>query len=135
MTISRRTVLFVDDEPNILNALRRTLHNEPYKKIFEDIGTKALKTIEEEEIHVVVSDMFMLGMDGHELLRKAKEIRPEIVSIILSASDDKESILNAVTGGNVDRYLLKPWDEEELKYTIRQAIEQYDMQKEDPKTV
>lgn len=125
-----RTVLFVDDEKEILNSLRRLLRTEQYNLLFAQNGVEALHLIEKEDVHVIVTDLGMPEMDGLELLRQVQERFNEIIRLVFSGRGGRESILNAINGGNVYRYVVKPWDNMELKLIVRQAIEQFDFQQE-----
>lgn len=125
--MTERTVLCVDDEPNILQALKRLLRREPYTLLTADDPVAALKLIEAQPVHVVISDQRMPGMSGTELLRKAKEVRPHAVRVILSGYADVDAIAEAINQGQISRFLAKPWHDEDLKLTVRQCIEQYDL--------
>jgi len=125
-----RTVLFVDDEIEILNSLKRLLRAEPYQSFFAESGQEALGILEREAIHVIVTDLGMPEMDGLTLLKQVQERYPDIIRLVLSAHGDRDSILNAINRGNVYRYIYKPWDNVELKLTIKQAIDQFNLQQE-----
>lgn len=126
----KRTVLFVDDERDVLNSLRRLLRPEAYRTIFAQGGQEALDLLEEENIHVLVTDMRMPGMDGLTLLKQVEQKHPDIIRLVLSGRGDSKSILNAINIGSAYRYLVKPWDNRELKIIIRQAIEMYSLRVE-----
>jgi PAS domain S-box-containing protein len=121
--MEEQTVLFVDDEPPVLNSLKRVVRTEPYRCLFAQSGQEALALMEQEDIHVIVSDLRMPGMDGFTLLSHIKEKFPHTVSLVLSGLQDKESIFEAIKRGHLYRYILKPWDNSELKIVVRQAIE------------
>jgi len=111
-------ILFVDDEPNILDGLRRMLRimRREWEMSFAESGTDALKILEEKNIDVIVSDMKMPGMDGAELLKIVREKHPHIIRINLSGYSEKEMIMKSV--GTAHQYLSKPCDPELLKNTI-----------------
>jgi len=123
--MEKRTVLFVDDEGAVLNSLKRLLRSEPYESLFAQSGQEALDLLERENIQVIVTDLSMPEMDGLTLLMHIKQKHPDIIRLVLSAHGDRDSILDAITRGNVYRYILKPWDNTELKLTVRQAIERH----------
>ncbi len=125
-----RAVLFVDDEPGLLNSLKRIFRTEPYESFFAGGGKEALDLLKKENIHVIVTDLTMQEMDGQTLLKKVKQTHPDIIRLVLSVHDDRDSILDATNTGNVYRYILKPWDNTELKLTVRQAIEVFNLQQE-----
>ena len=120
------TVLFVDDEKNMLSSLEYNLVREPYKKLFALNAEEALAILSREIVHVVVSDMRMPGMDGLALLTKVKSIYPETIRIILSAFTDVPQIINSINSGEIFRYITKPiQDPAEFRRTVRDAIDYY----------
>lgn len=114
-------ILFVDDEPNILDGLRRTLRTmrHEWQMFFAVGGAEALNIISEKNIDVVVTDMKMPGMDGSQLLQKISGQYPHIVRIILSGYAEKETIMKSV--GVAHQYLSKPCDSEMLRETVNRA--------------
>lgn len=118
----RPKILFVDDEVNVIDALRRSLH--PYKKdwdlYFVTSGTEALELMSKIEINVVVSDMRMPGLNGAELLLKVKEKHPEVIRIILSGHSDEEMIMSSVLTAH--QYLSKPCHTDQLIDTIQNTF-------------
>jgi serine/threonine-protein kinase len=114
-------VLFVDDEERILNALQALL-----KASFEVItapgGEQALEALKAGPMDVVVTDQRMPGMPGVELLRRAREIAPDTVRILLTGYSDLASIVGSINEGEIYRFVGKPWDNEELATTLREAV-------------
>jgi len=125
-----KTVLFVDDEHQVLNALRRLLRAEPYESLFAQGCREALDLLDMKAIHVIVTDLSMPEMDGFQLLKQVEKTHPETVRLVLSARDDRASVLDAIKCGSLYRYILKPWDGKELKSVIRQAIDVFNLQEE-----
>ena len=125
-----RSVLFVDDEANILNSLRRLLRSEAYQSLFARSGKEALHFLESESIHVIIADLGMPDMDGLALLKQVEQKYPDTIRLVLSGLHDSDSILDAINRGNVYRYILKPWDDMELKLIVRQAIDLFSLQQE-----
>ena len=123
----RPTILFVDDEENILSALVRLFRKEDYEIITATSGMDALKIMEEKDISVVVSDNRMPGMTGIDLLAKAKEISPDAMRIMLTGYSDLEAAIAAINKGEVYRFITKPWNDEELKLTVMQSLEHRDL--------
>jgi two-component system, NtrC family, response regulator HupR/HoxA len=122
-----RTVLFVDDEAQILGSLRRGLIDEPYNSLFANSGKEALKMMEESEVHVLVTDMRMPEMSGLELLKIAKERYPQTVRIVLSGYTQVSTLLTAINQGEIFKYITKPWKlEEEFKPSVLAAIQFYE---------
>lgn len=125
-----RTILFVDDERAVLNSLERVLRSEPYASLFGQSGQEALDLLDTESVHVIVTDLCMLEMDGLALLKQVEQKYPDIIRMVLSVHGDRDSILDAINKGSVYRYILKPWDNTELKLIVRQAIDLFDLQEE-----
>ncbi len=128
--MENRTVLFVDDEKNVLTSLKRLLHKEPYQSLFAPSGQEALELMEKEKVHVIVSDLRMPDMTGHTLFKKVRDRYPDVVRLILSAAADKDTVLNTIGGGLVYRYIIKPWNEKSIKEIIRHAIKMFDLLEE-----
>ena len=127
----RATVLFVDDEENILNSLRRGLIDEDYHCIFASNGPQALELLKKEPVSVIVSDMRMPGMDGLTLLKEVKEKYPKTVRIVLSGYAQLQQIIVTVNQADIFKFILKPWKlEEEFKGVIHQALEYHRLQEE-----
>lgn len=114
-------VLFVDDEKNILKAIKRTFLNEPFKLYFADNGEKGLNILKKKDIHIVVVDMYMPGMKGDEFIKAASKIKPECIKLVLSGKGDLHNILSAIAAGEIKDYILKPWDSNDLVEKIKGA--------------
>jgi response regulator RpfG family c-di-GMP phosphodiesterase len=118
-------ILFVDDEPNVLDGYRRTLRKD-YDVHIAEGGENGLATIEHEgPFAVVVSDMRMPGMDGVQFLRRVKEIAPEAVKMMLTGNADQQTAMDAVNEGSIFRFLTKPCPSETLVLTLNAGLEQY----------
>jgi len=115
-------VLLVDDERPVLKSLQRVLADEPYAVRTCDDPQEALARIEENPPAVVVADYYMPKMTGAQFLQKVREIDDSIVRLILTGKPDVVAVLEAVRLGSVYRFLLKPWDSDELKMSLRQAL-------------
>ncbi len=116
-----KKVLFVDDEPKLLDGLRRMLRvmRNDWEMAFAANGREALDILESKPFNVVVTDMRMPGMDGTELLNKIKELHPQVVRIVLSGHSEKEMVMKTV--GLAHQYLSKPCDADSLRATISRA--------------
>lgn len=128
--MKNRTVLFVDDDRITLKALERTMQAEPYRSLFAQGGSKAQEVMAAEPVDLVVTDLMMPEVDGMLLLDWAQVEYPDTMRVVLSALSDTASILEAINDGSVYRYIVKPWNREELKITIRQALELFEIQEE-----
>jgi len=116
-----KRVLFVDDEPNILQGLRRMLRGmrKEWDMQFAGSAEEALEMFSEQPFDIVISDMRMPGMDGADLLSKIKELHPDSIRIILSGHSEKEAVMKSV--GPTHQYLAKPCDADVLRATIEKA--------------
>lgn len=120
-------VLAVDDEPGILNSLRRVFHGEQFKFYSAVSGKEALELLQGlTDVAVIISDQRMPQMNGAEFLKKAGPLAPDAIKIMLTAYSDFESTINAVNEGGATHFLLKPWNEDQLLNTVRTAIDFYD---------
>ncbi len=125
------TILFVDDEVRLLRSIERGLLDEPYHLLFAESGKDALKLLEENEVHIIVTDMRMPEMSGLDLLRIVKEKYPHIVRIVLSGYTQVTTLLTAINQGEIFRFITKPWKmEEEFKSVLRQAVDYHKLQAE-----
>ncbi|WP_350344017.1 response regulator [Proteinivorax tanatarense] len=119
-------VLFVDDEVNVLNSIKRGLIDEDYNCLFASSGKEALEIMAENEISVIVSDMRMPKMDGLKLLKEVSKQSPETVKIILSGYTQLQQILTTINQVDVFKFITKPWKmESEFKVIINQALDYY----------
>jgi response regulator RpfG family c-di-GMP phosphodiesterase len=122
-------ILFVDDDPNVLAAFQRNL-----RKQFEFdtalSGTEALAMLQEcGPYGVIVADMQMPGMNGIELLTKAREMAPDTVRVMLTGNADQQTAVEAVNQGAVFRFLTKPCPPDQLKSTLETSVKQYELVK------
>lgn len=103
------TILFVDDEINILNSLKRGLIDEDYDCIFTTSPEKALEILENQTVNVIVSDMRMPGMNGLEFLKIVKDRWPKTVRIVLSGYAQLSQVVVTINQADIFRFILKPW--------------------------
>lgn len=129
--MAERTVLFVDDDEIVLRSLQRGLLDEPYNQLFANSGEQALEILREQDVHVLVTDMRMPGMDGLELLTIVGQEYPDIVKMVLSGYAQTSDLMTAIYQEGVFRFVPKPWKlEADLKGLIRKAFDEYELQKE-----
>jgi DNA-binding NtrC family response regulator len=129
------SILIVDDDINVLAALKRALLEEPYEyKIHTaNNGVDGLNILKENKIKLVISDEKMPGMSGTEFLAAVKKLFPETIRIMLTGHASIQAAMKAVNNGEIYRFFAKPWDDIELKLAIRSAIEKYDLEAENRK--
>lgn len=123
------SVLIVDDEPNIANALKRVFRHENYRVLTAVNGKEALEVLKKEECQLVISDFMMPMMNGAVLLRKIKDLYPEMIRIMITGHADTEAVMAAIKDGAVYKFILKPWNDDDLRVTVALALEQYDLVK------
>lgn len=122
-----QTILIVDDEENVRNSLVRLLKADQYKVLQAEHPKQALDTLMEQPVSVVLSDYIMPGMNGLDFLKSVKRSYPDTVRMILTGQGDMKAVVDAINEGEVYRFILKPWDNNELRVTIRRAIEQREL--------
>ncbi len=123
-------ILIVDDELNVVTALKRALLEEPYEVHSAQNGIEALEILKSEQFKVIISDERMPVMDGAELLSIARERYPNTIRMMLTGHASLEATVAAVNRGEVYRFFTKPWNDVELLMAIRTAIEKYDLEAE-----
>lgn len=128
-------LLLVDDETDLLKALRRMLtralqEEKPAIETFDD-PRAALERAAEVSFDLVISDFRMPPMDGVAFLKRFREIQPDAMRLILSATTDFSTVMNAVNEAEIHRYLVKPWVDEELAATVREALQRRQQLQED----
>ena len=117
------TVLCVDDEPNILSALRRLFRPCGYRVLVAESGAQGLEILRSEPVDLVISDMRMPHMDGAQFLKAVKQEWPETVRILLTGYADIGSTIEAINQGEIYRYITKPWTDGDMLVTVRQALD------------
>ena len=127
MNPEQHTVLCVDDEENILNSLKRLLRKESYKLMTARSGTEGLKLLEENDVNLVICDQRMPGMSGIDLMAQVNAEYPDVIRIVLTGYTDVDAITESINKGHIYKFLLKPWNDQNLKMEIRQALEQYEL--------
>ncbi len=128
--MKQRTILIVDDEENILKAIQRTLRKESYKIFTAPGGQEGLKLLEMRDFDLVISDQNMPGMDGVTFLQKVKTEQPQTLTIMLTGAKEIHVAMQAINEAGVYKFIMKPWDDNDLKVTIRRALESLDLVRE-----
>lgn len=125
--MSNPRILLVDDEENVLKSLLRIFKGIKYDIYTAFSGAEGIKMIKNRNFHLIISDYRMPEMNGVEFLKKARDISPDTIRIILTGNADIETAISAINEGNVYKFLLKPWDTETLKIDIKRSLEYYDL--------
>ncbi|MGB3535389.1 MAG: diguanylate cyclase [Microcoleaceae cyanobacterium] len=131
--MSKPVIICIDDEPTILDSLKRELRSAVGDQCLIELaegGAEALELIHDlksqrQEVAVVLSDYIMPGMKGDELLRKIHEQSPKTLKILLTGQADLPAIGNAIKYAKLYRYVAKPWESEDLKLTVNEAVYSY----------
>lgn len=125
-TAAQPVILFVDDEPNILRTLQRLMMDEGYEIVTATSGDAALQLLRDGlRPAVVISDQRMSGMSGVEFLAEVRRLKPDCIRMILTGYADIDAVVDAINLGEVYRYILKPWENDDLKHAIAAAVERH----------
>ncbi len=125
-----RVLLLVDDEANILSALRRLLRSDGYRILTAGNGPDGLALLSANPVDVILSDQRMPGMTGVEFLSLAKTGYPDTIRMVLSGYTELQSVTDAVNEGAIYKFLTKPWDDDKLRGHIREAFERKELAEE-----
>jgi len=125
--MERHTILVVDDEKLILNSIKHVLRSENYHLLTAQSGIEGLKLLKKHNVQLVISDQKMPKMTGVEFLKQVKVLYPEILTIMLTAVDETKIAIDAINEAGVYKFILKPWENNDLKITIRRALESLEL--------
>jgi putative nucleotidyltransferase with HDIG domain len=129
--LSKRTVLFVDDDVSILHAVRKLFPDEAAVRLLvASSGEEALEIVRKEDMWLVVSDIHMPGISGIELLERIRHISPKAVRILMTAHADLQTAIDAINISEAFRFIVKPWDNDELKSIVNEALERSEVVRE-----
>lgn len=117
---TKYTVLFVDDEPRVTSALKAIFRRE-YNVLIANSGMEALDVLEQQKVHVIVSDQRMPQILGNELLAIVSKRHPQTMRILLTGFMDKQAIVDLINEGEVYRFINKPWDNQEMRDVVANA--------------
>lgn len=118
-------VLLVDDERNVLQALKRLLREEDCELLLADGGAAAVEILNSREIAVIVCDQRMPGLTGAEVLAEAYRLQPDAIRITLTGHTDVAAAQASVNKGHVAQFLFKPWDDAQVRTIVRNGIATY----------
>ena len=124
------SILLVDDEQSVISALRRALMEESYDIFTANSGTEGLSIMKSNRIKLVISDEKMPGMTGTEFLTTVKNLFPSTIRIMLTGHANIQSAMSAVNNGEIYRFFAKPWDDLEIKLSIKSAIDKFNIEEE-----
>ena len=118
----QKTLLLLDDDANILKALKRTLRRDGYHILSTTKVSEAFSMLAENEVEVIISDQRMPEMSGTEFFSQVKAIYPNTVRIVLSGYTDLKSVTDAINQGSIYKFLTKPWDDSHIREHVHQAF-------------
>ncbi|WP_156970652.1 EAL domain-containing protein [Andreprevotia chitinilytica] len=122
----KRTVLLVDDEPGVRASLRRMLKGEALELLEAESAAAAYDLLAAHEVGIILSDYWMPGEDGVTFLSKVRQMYPKTIRILLTGSTSPDTFTTAINRGEIFRFLTKPWDEAEVRNTLREAVQRYE---------
>ncbi len=125
--MGEHTLLFVDDEENIQRSLQRVFRKEGYNLLTASSGKEGLEKVVQTKVDLILSDQRMPGMSGVEFLREVRKTSPDTVRIILTGYADVQAAMDAINQGEVYRFITKPWNDQDLKLTVKRALQQRDL--------
>ncbi len=124
-TVTEVRILFIDDDPAILNSLRRFLRKEEYQQYFAASGQEALDLMARQPIDIIVTDLRMPAMTGFELIVEVKRRYPSILRLILSATSDIGQTIELINSAEVFRFITKPLEPQPFKKILMEAVDHY----------
>ncbi|MBL0169079.1 MAG: response regulator [Propionivibrio sp.] len=117
-----RTLLLVDDEPDILNSLKRLLRRSGYRILTAGSAAEGLELLALNSVQVIVSDQRMPNMSGSEFLGRVKILYPDSMRIVLSGYTEVAALTDAINRGAIYKFVTKPWNDDDLRRVIREAF-------------
>ncbi|MBS4099543.1 MAG: EAL domain-containing protein [Sulfuricella sp.] len=126
-----RVLLLVDDEANVISALKRVLRRDGYHILTAGSGEEGLELLAKHSVGVIVSDQRMPSMTGIEFLSKVKVMYPDIVRMVLSGYTEVNTMTEAINRGAIYKFLTKPWEDEPLRATIKEAFLRYETERDE----
>ena len=125
VTWMSETVLFVDDEENILRSIERLFMDKDLTLRSVTNAKSALSVLQQEDVAVIVSDNMMPGMSGLDLLYQVRDISPSTVKVLMTAYADLGTAVEAINKSEIFRFVLKPWDNNELEWVVEESLARY----------
>jgi response regulator RpfG family c-di-GMP phosphodiesterase len=133
----QHTLLFVDDEKSIIKSLQRLFRKEGYDVLTASGGKEALEVLKTNDrpVSLIISDQRMPEMEGAQFLEQSKQFCPDAARFLLTGYSDMDAVIHAVNRGEIQRYLTKPWNDDDLLLQVRQALEHIELQYENRRLV
>jgi PAS domain S-box-containing protein/diguanylate cyclase (GGDEF)-like protein len=127
-----RTLLYVDDEVNLLAAIRREMRHKGYRVLAAASAAEAFEILATVEVGVILCDQRMPGMSGTEFLSRVKHMYPDVTRMVLSGYTDLQSVTDAVNHGAIFKFLTKPWVDDELAEAVRDGFSAFESKRAAP---
>jgi DNA-binding NtrC family response regulator len=125
MSVEKHCLLVVDDEPDVCDSVHDLLRRE-FRVLKAHGADEGMRMMQEEEVHIVMTDQRMPMITGVELLKKVKAKNPKAIRMLFTGYADLDSIIAAINQGHIYQFLRKPWQPEDLQAAVRQAADEYD---------
>jgi putative two-component system response regulator len=122
----RHNILIVDDEVANLRLLRRVLGKD-YEVLEATSGQEGLELLKKHSVSLIITDQRMPAMTGVQMLEQSLPVNPDAIKILLTGYTDVQALIDAINAGHVYKYIPKPWDADELKLTVRRALETFEL--------
>ena len=124
-SILKHCLLVIDDEPDVCDSVHDLLRRE-FRVLKANSAQDGIRLMQDEEVHIIMTDQRMPTITGVELLANVKSKKPQAVRMLFTGYADLESIVAAINQGHIYQFLKKPWRPEELQEAVRQAAAEYD---------
>ena len=121
-------IMVVDDEPANLRILERLFRHD-YVVVTAESAAQALTLLEQHDVALLISDQRMPETTGIELMKRTVALRPKMVKILLTGYTDVEALIESINCGLVYQYLTKPWNNDDLRLTVKRALDHYESSK------
>lgn len=128
--MAQNTILIVDDESHVISAIKRVFMDEAVKIYSAESAYEAMEILKMHPIKVVISDERMPEISGSEFLATVREQFPDVIRIMLTGHASIEAAMKAINKGEIYRFFTKPWDDMELRFAVRAAIDRYNLEEE-----
>jgi len=122
----RRTVLLIDDEPSVRNLFTLSMPVDQVHLITAESPAQAYEVLANNEVGVIVSDQHLPGEDGISFFSRIKKMYPRTVRMLLTADDGAETLMNAINRGEIYRFIVKPWDIEQVTELVLEGLARYE---------
>lgn len=128
-------ILIVDDERSVIEALKRSFLDDPYHIYPAESAAEGLAILSTHKIKVVISDEMMPVMSGADFLARVSVRFPNVVRIMLTGQASLSAAMKAINKGEIYRFFTKPWDDFELRFAVKSAVEKFDLEEENRKLI